>query len=274
MNNRVLVNGKEQDHVAVYDRGLQFGDGVFETIAIDHGKPLLWNQHMERLLHGCHTLKIQFNDASLLQDEVERLIKSANNAVIKIIITRGSMGRGYAIQGGVYPSRILILTAWPDYPADYYQNGVDLCLCHTPLSKQPALTGIKHLNRLEQVLARAEWDTEYQEGLMCDEQGCVIEGTMSNVFLVKGSGLLTPTIDQCGVNGIMRQQVIEYAKKKDIPCQETRIPITMMQQADAVLLTNSLIGIWSVRKFEKHLYTGSKIIKTLQELLGHAYPKP
>lgn len=274
MNNRVLVNGKEQDHVAVYDRGLQFGDGVFETIAVDHGKPLLWNQHMERLLHGCRTLQIGFSNTSLLQDEAEQLIKSTSNAVLKIIITRGVAERGYAVRGDTSPGRILMLSAWPGYPADYYQNGVDLCLCHTPLSKQPALTGIKHLNRLEQVLARAEWNAEYQEGLMCNEQGCVIEGTMSNVFLVKGGGLLTPTIDQCGINGIMRQLVIEYAKKKDIPCQETQIPITMMQQADAVFLTNSLIGIWPVRKFEKHRYTGSKIINTLQESLEHAYPKP
>ena len=274
MSNRVLVNGKEQGHVAVYDRGLQFGDGVFETIAIDHGKPLLWDQHMDRLLQGCRTLRIGFSDTSLLQNEAGQIIKSADKAVLKIIITRGSAERGYATQEDAVPSRILMLSGWPNYSMDYHNDGVDVCLCRTSMSKHPVLAGIKHLNRLEQVMARGEWDNEFQEGLLCDEQGGVIEGTMSNVFLVKGKGLLTPIIDQCGINGIMRQLVIEYAKNKDIPCQQTKIPITMMQQADAVFLTNSLIGIWPVRKFEKHRYTESEIINTLQESLEHAYPKP
>ncbi|GMQ90993.1 MAG: aminodeoxychorismate lyase [Gammaproteobacteria bacterium] len=267
MNNRVLVNGQEQDYVAVYDRGLQFGDGVFETIAINCGKPLLWDQHMERLLHGCRTLQIRFNDASLLQDEVERLIKSANNAVLKIIITRGITERGYAIRGEPTPGRILMLSAWPDYTTDYYKKGVDVCLCRTSLGKQSVLAGIKHLNRLEQVLARAEWDTEYQEGLMCNEHGCVIEGTMSNLFLVEGDALVTPQLDDCGVKGIVRQVVIEYAKKQNIPFQEDVIPLTRLQQADALFLTNSLIGIWPVRRLERREYPPSELITTLQSLI-------
>lgn len=273
MQTKTLINGELGETVSVQDRGLHYGDGLFETIAVESGKPLLLQQHLQRLRRGGQRLGIEIDDAVLTM-EAEQLATGIDKGVIKILLTRGVSGRGYAFKATQPITRIVMLTPWPDMSSHYHDVGISLCKCQTVLNQQPALAGIKHLNRLEQVLARNEWSELYQEGVMCDQDGNVIEGTMSNIFIVNHGELLTPMLDRCGVNGIMRQVVIECARDQGIPLKEDRFGLDSLESANGVFVTNSLIGVWPVKIFVDINYNENDLIKTIQQNIQHAYPKP
>ena len=243
---RCLVNGSEQSNLAASDRGLHYGDGLFETIAVIDGRPRHWQQHMQRLAQGCECLNITMPDVEQLFDDVARVTITLPLAVVKIIITRGSCGRGYTYDAGsMDATRIVASYEWPEYPENHYRQGVHLRICDTSISCQPALAGIKHLNRIENVLARNEWqDESFAEGLMLDSNGNVIEGTMSNLFWVEDGQLFTPALEHCGVHGIMRSRVIETAEKLGITHSQEDVGVDRLHKADELFVCNSVIGIW------------------------------
>ena len=249
LNTTILVNGEHAAVFPVRDRGLQYGHGLFETIAIKQGQPQYWDQHMARLINGCTQLAMKAPDLSLLKKEAQQLSGQSDKAVLKIIYTCGEGGRGYRAPEMTLPNRILSISEWPDYPEANCRTGVVVQLCENRLGSNQALAGIKHLNRLEQVLARSEWaDPEIAEGLMLDTQGLLIEGTMSNVFFVKNNTLCTPSLSQCGVAGVMRLLVLELAETLGINTYIDDFTPEDISQADEVFLTNSLIEIWPVKK--------------------------
>lgn len=272
--NRTLVNGQETEYVSAHDRGLQYGDGLFETLAVRDGTPLLWAEHLARLAAGAQRLGLAAPDGMRLRREAERLCDDTKRAVLKILYTRGPGGRGYRPETGAAPTRVLSLSAWPDYPAAYAEQGVAVRLCRTRLSFQPRLAGLKHLNRLEQVLARAELSDDCAEGLMQDESGNIVEGTMSNVFLVRAGVLVTPTLDRCGVEGVMRAQVLERAARRGIPCRVETVTSAHLEQAQEIFLTNSLIGLWPVRRLDNRSYAIGETTRTLRTAIRDAYPVP
>jgi 4-amino-4-deoxychorismate lyase len=230
------------------DRGLHYGDGLFETIAIRASAPCLWTEHLDRLRLGAVRLGIPLPDPDLLLRECLALIRDIAAGVVKLILTRGSGGRGYRPPAVPSPTRILALFPQPSYPAAWAEGGVTLRWCGTPLGENPRLAGIKHLNRLEQVLARAEWDDEaVAEGLMCDPRGRVIAGTMSNVFVYTGGRLLTPRLDTCGVAGTARALVLSLAPGYGIAVAEADLRRVDLEGANGVFLTNAVLGIWPVR---------------------------
>jgi 4-amino-4-deoxychorismate lyase len=231
----------------VTDRGLQYGDGVFETLAFRQGKLEFLEAHLARLKLGCERLRLPFNDLDNLKLELATLCaQTAEDSVIKIMITRGSGGRGYKVPHEAEPLRIISSHPFPEYP-DSCQQGIAVRLCQQRLGLNPALAGIKHLNRLEQVLARSEWDNEViREGLMLDIHGRLIEGTMSNLFLVQNSSLITPAIVDNGIAGIIRAEIIALAKEHGIACSERNIAIDDLLSAEEVFLSNSVIRIWPV----------------------------
>jgi len=245
----LLINGKTETQVEATDRGLQFGDGLFETVAIKNGQPCLWRRHMERLLSGCSRLGITPPDSSQLFDEVIKELGEEQQGVIKIIITRGPGRRGYRPQPNGEPTRIINWSKEPVFPEQVYQRGIVARLCATRLGWNPALAGLKHLNRLEQVLARSEWhDPSIQEGLMMDAADRVIEGTSSNLFTVQDGKLYTPDLSRCGVAGVMQGLVIEVAEELNIPLIITDISLQDVWVADGLFVSNSLIGIWPIRE--------------------------
>lgn len=252
----ILVNGREADQVSVLDRGFQYGDGLFETIHIVAGKPQYWQQHMERLSDGCLRLQIPVPEISVLQHESEKLCGEMAEAVLKIIITRGEGGRGYAVEKSAKSTRVLAMFPAPQYPEDCWSEGVAVRVCKTRLGLNPALAGIKHLNRLEQVLACAEWGStdprsaDIHEGLMLDINNNVIEGTKSNLFCVKHAELYTPDLSLCGVKGVIREQVIKVAKQAGLAVHETQMELSDVFQAEEIFLSNSLVGLWPVRLLE------------------------
>jgi 4-amino-4-deoxychorismate lyase len=245
---RTLIDGVETDLLSVNDRGLQYGDGLFETIAIREGSPCLWHAHYERLAHGADRLGIPCPPQDLLMRDCQRLTAGVSAGVAKLILTRGGGGRGYRPPQSARPSRILSLHPQPDYPSAWRGQGVAVIFCRTPLGGNPVLAGLKHLNRLEQVMARAEWrDPRIAEGLMSDGRGRVIGGTMSNLFLVSGGRILTPRLDTCGIAGTVRALVLKIAAGFGIEVKETDLGCDDVASADGLFLTNSLIGVWPVR---------------------------
>ena len=158
----------------------------------------------------------------------------------------------------------------PDYPQHYYRNGINLFLCKYRLSENPKIAGIKHLNRLDQVIARAEWADEFQEGVTLDSQENVVEGTMTNLFIQSGEQLRTPTLERCGVQGIMRDYIMQIADGFFQSCKETDITLQQLKQADAIFMCNSVIGIWPVQNFESTKYkVTDQIIGIMQHINNH-----
>jgi len=267
----ILINGTPQQNLNCLDRGLQYGDGLFETIAFRNGELQYWPLHWSRFITGCERLFIPAPDEKKLRADIEKVTLGIGSAAIKILYTRGVGERGYAFSE-VEPSCIIMRLPLPQYPKENSDEGVNLYLCQTRLARQPILAGIKHLNRLENVLARHEWsNTNYAEGLLCDMEGNVIEGTMSNIFIVKNGKLRTPELSQCGVKGVTRARIFQFAADKNIYLIENEIPLKDIYDADEVFICNSLIGIWPVNKIgDQHFLTeknANPITRQLQQAL-------
>jgi len=266
----VLINGQPETNIAVTDRGLQYGDGLFETLAFRNGQLELLQAHLARLIKGCERLKLKFTEVEKLKAELSLVCQqTSEDSVIKIILTRGSGGRGYKAPIDNEALRIVSCHPMPDYP-DANHTGIKVRLCDQRLGLNPSLAGIKHLNRLEQVLARSEWDdASISEGLMLDSNDKLIEGTMSNVFLVKNNKLLTPTIKHSGISGIMRAEIIKLAVELGIECDETDLGVADLLQAEEVFVSNSVINIWPVTELadKKQTWEHGPITQKLQSAL-------
>jgi len=263
----MLINGVDTQYLLATDRGLLYGDGVFETIAVCAGMPQFWQEHIQRLHQGCEKLSIKAPSAELLRAESFHQINNQQRCVLKIIVTRGIGHRGYRPELDHIPTRIVQTFDWPAYPHAYHERGVHVTLCSKRLSKNKDLAGIKHLNRLEQVMARGEWQEEYQEGLMCDIDENVVEGTMSNFFLEKDQELVTPDLTNCGVAGIIRGKVIQQCKKLNIEVDIRNIKMEEVLKADAMFLCNSIIGLWQVVECDKRKFSKSKVATLIRNNL-------
>mgnify|MGYP001613478582 CR=1 FL=1 len=267
----ILVNGQETSSIHVTDRGFQYGDGCFSTLEVRSGAPLFWSRHRSRLERDCSRLHIPFECADALDAEVIAVAASGGDGVLKVILTRGVGGRGYRWPDVLQPSRVISFHLRPDYPASWASSGVVLRLCQTRLGINPSLAGIKHMNRLEQVLARNEWpDAEVQEGLLLDTLGWVVEGTMSNLFLVRSGRLETPRLDRCGVAGVMRELIMELATSLGMAVREVRCRLPHVSQSDEIFLTNSLIGVWPVRRLENQQWQPGPITLGLANAVEQA----
>ena len=247
----MLVNGVPQALISVSDRGLAYGDGLFETIALVDGVALHWERHLKRLASGADRLGISAPSPSVWDQDLSCVLAAtgARRGVLKLVLTRGDGGRGYAPPEDVLPTRIVNLYSWPDWPAERYSAGVTVMLCQTRLAQNPVLAGIKHLNRLEQVLAASEVARHgADDGLMCALDGRLIESTRSNVFLVYGQRLVTPRIDDCGIAGVMRDVLIDCLPDAGFEVEQSTVEIAELARCDEIFLTNSLIGLWPVRQ--------------------------
>ena len=266
----VLINGQRTDQVSSTDRGFLYGDGLFETIAIRQHQPLFLDLHLDRLAAGCQRLAIPPIPRKLLSDEATQLCRLNQNGVLKIQLTRGVGGRGYRVPEQPETTRVLSLHPQPGYPAELKISGVNVRVCTSRLAVNPTLAGIKHLNRLEQVLARQEWcETNIHEGIMLDRDQRVIEGTMSNLFLVKKGILITPSVERCGIAGIVRSLVIELAEQLKIACKITDIAIDALFSADELFLTNSIIGLWPIRQLDQQNFS----VGPVTQQVAHAFER-
>ncbi|MGH8033932.1 MAG: aminodeoxychorismate lyase [Lysobacterales bacterium] len=260
-----LVNGEISTHIPVTDRGLQYGDGVFETIAVLRGVPRFWQLHMDRLAIACETLCMESIPQSLLLREVQTVSAGRPECVVKIILTRGDSSRGYAPNANAHPRRMISAYAMPGNLEHDAMHGVQARICTLRLAIQPALGGVKHLNRLEQVLARAEWnDPLVQEGILLDPEDHVISAIAGNIFLLSGERMLTPRLDRCGVRGVMRAAILKAFKPR---CEQRRISLDMLPEADEVFICNTVRGIVPVSRIGHWEYGIGARARALQDWL-------
>ena len=269
----MLINGRATDQLDARDRGLHYGDGVFTTLRVRDGAAALWERHMARLISGCRRLGIAPPDGAQLHAETQRVCAGVAHGVLKIIITRGVGGRGYTPPPAASPTRVVALYAWPDFAAKNWTEGVAVRVNTLRLARNPALAGIKHLNRLEQVLARAEWDDPaIVEGLMLDDKNQVVEATAANVFSVRDDTVLTPPLHECGVAGVMRALMMELAQSNGLRVREGALSLDEARGADEMFLTNSVIGVWPVREVDTITKPVGPITQRLVALLKQSCP--
>jgi 4-amino-4-deoxychorismate lyase len=243
----VMINGEITRFVDSADRGLNYGDGVFTTLPVVQGVPVFLARHLARLQADAGRLSVPFPGLAVLTDEARRISGLHAESVLKITLTQGVGGRGYRRPQRSEGIRIIGVHPKPNYPESITEDGVRARVCEIRLGLNSRLAGKKHLNRLEQVLARAEWSDEHiGEGLMLDYEGFLIEGVMSNVFLVRKGVLLTPLLDRCGVSGVMRGLVLDAARELGLQVEQARILPEEAMNADELFLTNSVIGLWPV----------------------------
>jgi 4-amino-4-deoxychorismate lyase len=270
LNTLWLVNGKATA-VDPGDRGLAYGDGLFETMAADSGRVRWLEYHLDRLEHGCGRLAIPVPPRALLRDEIAAASPKTGRTAVKLIVTRGTAARGYTPpQPPPTPTRILGISPWPSYPDDRYTAGIRVRTCGLRLAEGGALAGLKHLGRLEQVLASLELrGTDAAQGLLQDGSGRVISGTSCNVFVVRGGELLTPALTRCGVRGVMRRIVMETAAALGIVSGERDLGLDEVLAADELFMTNALIGIWPIARLDAHAFAAGPITRRLMRELGY-----
>jgi 4-amino-4-deoxychorismate lyase len=275
----VLVNGRPLAGgagVSVLDRGLHYGDGLFETIPCRHGRARFLSLHLERLAAGCERLRINLGDVASIRREIESAIAGTEAVLLKLIVTRGEgRARGYGFSGEESPLRLLFRYPWPAVGASTAVDGARVRVANVRLGENAALAGMKHLNRLEQVLARAEASSaEADELLLFSSSGRLACGTMSNVFLVRGGRLTTPRLDLCGVEGVMRRVVLREAARAGIPAEETSVAAADLENAAEVFVTNARIGIWPVCRIGDRSLSPGEITRRLQALIAPMLDNP
>jgi 4-amino-4-deoxychorismate lyase len=265
-----LVNGQTTG-VDPADRGLAYGDGLFETMAADGGRIRWLDYHFERLEDGCRRLGIDVPARALLREEIAAACPRAGRAAVKLIVTRGAGARGYAPPDPApTPTRIVGISSWPDYPSDRYTVGIRVQTCRLRLAEGSALAGLKHLGRLEQVMASRELrGTDAAQGLLLDVSGRVVSGTSSNLFVVKDGALTTPALTRCGVRGVMRRVVLETAASLGLACRECDIDPADLAAADELFMTNALFGLWPVARLDARSFATGSLTQRLMRELGY-----
>lgn len=247
----ILVDGKRCATVSALDRGFNYGDGVFRTMRAGARRVLCWPRHYAKLAGDCGSIGIECPTEDLLLHDIDRVLRNQAPGVVKIVVSRGQGGRGYGPSEVSTPLRVVARFQLPPPRNDCDDEGVQARWCATRLGFQPALAGVKHLNRLDNVLARREWsEPQIAEGLMLDHAGQVIEGTMSNLFILEADRLVTPRLDGCGVAGVQRDRLIALAGRLGIPCAIDALTPERVIDADQVYLLNSVIGLWWVSRLE------------------------
>jgi len=263
-----LVNGRETG-VDPADRGLAYGDGLFETMAAVDGHIRWLDYHFERLERGCRRLAIEAPDRELVCAEITAHCPRSGRAIVKLIVTRGPGERGYRPPDAPKPSRILGFSAWPEIPSSHYTHGIRVHVCALRLGVSPALADLKHLCRLEQVLAHVELrGRDVEQGLLLDTTERVVGGSSSNVFAVRGAELLTPAVTRNGIAGVMRRVVLETAPHVGLAPREADLTLRDLNDADELFVTNALIGIWPVAWLDQRVFARGPATARLMQQLG------
>ncbi len=264
----ILVNGIHQDSLPFQDRAIHYGDGLFETIAVNEGAPLAWNEHMQRLQTSCLKLGINCPDSETLLAETKEVGRKHDHTVAKIIVTRGSGGRGYTPAEDAQTRRIVAAYKWPDYPKEFAKNGIEAAVSEIRLGHNPLLAGLKHLNRLEQVLLSRELAAKAMpETLVMDINDQIIEGSKSNLFLVSNQKVVTPALDQAGVEGVIRNVLLKLADEFAFEKRITRVSMDDVLKADEVFFCNSIAGLWPVRRIKNVEFSLGPVSLRFQQAL-------
>lgn len=264
MTARIFIGETSVDAVASSDRGLAYGDGVFETMRVHAGTLPLWPRHRARLLDGAGRLGLVLPPVDVIEAHTHEAIIGLDAGILKLLVTRGSGGRGYALPAAPAPMWILALHPLPSSAS----TGLRLQWCQTRLAEQPALAGIKHCNRLEQVLGRAEVDQAgCDEGLMQSTTGEVVCATAANLLVLRGDRWITPAVEVCGVAGVCRAWLLDQGV-----VDVGTLASSEVETADALALCNAVRGILPVSSLGQVDYRQHPAVARLQVQLAAAFP--
>ena len=261
-----IFNGTERIDAWPADaRAIAYGDGLFETMRMHRGTAPWWDAHWDRLARGAQRLRLPLPDQARVRDEVAALFDDDDGAgVLKLLLSRGGGGRGYATSPTAAPLWMLSRHALPIVAP----VGLQLRWCETRQALQPALAGIKHCNRLEQVLARAECtDAGVDEGLMLDGDGAVVSATGANLFVLRGGQWQTPLLDRCGVAGVCRAHLLLL-----LDAREARLSVSDIEGADVVFLCNAVRGILTVAQLGACAWTPHPAVDDARRKLARVHP--
>ena len=263
MMSAAYMGGDRVASISLTNRGLNYGDGLFETVRVDHGGLPLWSRHLARLHTGAQRLAIALPDVAFIEARLHETCAGVDTGVLKLLLTRGDGGRGYAPAADAQPVWMVSL-----YPLPALQATLRLHLCDTRLATQPALAGIKHCNRLEQILARAEVQhADCDEGLMLGIDGHVASATSANMLIYRDGRWLTPPVDRCGVAGVLRGWLLEQGL-----LQVGELSMDDIATADALALCNAVRGILPVSQLGTRTWGAHPAVAALQTALASAYP--
>lgn len=268
-----LCNGQPVDRVSINDRAFQYGDGLFETVAIRNGQPRLWEYHLDRLETGCERLFFSRPARNALRELLEQALSFGNqisaDATVKIVLTAGQSERGYARRTETEATVYVGVFGAAMVPEKHYRDGVDVIICQTRLAMHSATAGCKTLNRLEQVLARSELPEHgIFEGLTLDGEGRLICGTMSNVFTITDNSIATPSLARCGVEGVMRRHVMTELQRRDRTVVARDISESELQDADEVFLCNSQFGVIPVRRCGEMAWAEQRQTRSVMSIMA------
>ena len=262
------IDGQPSQHVPADDRGLLYGDGLWETILLRRGRAVLLDAHLERMGAGLKRLQMAEPDWPSVVALIEQLSQeSTEKSVLKLIVTRGSGGRGYAAAQANQTRWIVQQFPFPEAYAVHQQRGICLGLIqHMRLAHQPALAGMKHLNRLEQVMAYQGFEPHWQEALMMDQNDFLVEGCMSNVFVKQqNGGWLTPDLSCAGVEGVVRNYLLQNMAELGNHCSvSSRISLHDVEKAQAMFVCNSIMEVFPVTRFGARTYPIPDLIRQFQ----------
>ena len=258
----VLINGAKQSKISIFNRNMQFGDGLFETCLVENNKILFWTNHFARLNRGCELLKIGKVDESVWLRDVKKALSSCsyNCCVVKLILSRGESLRGYGFDVDIKPVRAVIAS---ELQKATFNHSFSLEYCQSGYDSNPKLAGIKHCNRLEQVLARAGLKSD--EGIMLDENHNVISVTQGNIYAIHGNTLITPKLDKCGVEGTRRAVILDLTKLLGIKVKVDTLSVKELGQSDEVFISNSVLGIQPISQIGNIGFGANPITKKIKD---------
>ncbi len=273
-NNSYLINGDFNQTISPLDRGFAYGDGVFRTFRVKGGAPTDWHLHYQKLVADCAAIGIVCPSADVFIEDIEKLfiddVIDNITSVAKIIITRGEGERGYVTPAIISPLRVIIKSPLPHYHQHYFIEGVELTVCETKLNAQKQLAGVKHLNRIDNVMARMEWrDDVIFDGIMLDHNEQVIECTMCNIFARFNDTLVTPSLKHCGVSGVTRQRILALSTSLDLTVKESSFTLEELYTANEVIICNSLFGALQINKVLAHGWSSQPLAQTLRTLMKY-----
>jgi len=257
----VLVDGALESEISIFNRNMQFGDGLFETCVSRGNNILFWQRHLSRLNRGCEKLNIKKIAESVWLEDIKKALSLSleKNCIIKLILSRGNSLRGYSYSEDIEPVRVVIVSEIKKTKSKY---SVSLEYASSGFHSNPKLAGIKHCNRLEQILARASIVED--EAIMLDENQNIISVTQGNIYFIFGNKLLTPKLDRCGVVGSRRSLILELARSINLEVDEDTISIEQAEKANEVFISNSLIGIQSVSSIGSYYLNNNPLTKEIK----------
>jgi len=260
----ILIDGKKQSKASIFNRNTQFGDGLFETCLVENKKLLFWSNHFERMKLGCDRLKISMIDETLWLSDIKKAfsLMKIDNCIVKLVLSRGESLRGYSYKDNIRPIRITIVS---ELKKNNQDKAFSLEFCNSGYNSNPKLAGIKHCNRLEQVIARA--GIKVDDGIMLDENENVVSVTQGNIFCIQGNRLITPNLDKCGIEGTRRAVILKIAVDLGFDINIKNLSVEELLRSDEVFISNSIQGVGPVNQIEDFVYSKHKITEIISETL-------